>query len=127
MIMQGSNNNNNNKSQGTASTTPNANPNTNTQNVSNQAPRPTIHEDEPPITPINTQMSATPELFVSLTDNLDLNPGHNHDLNPGHNINIMSSRRSEADGAHETDHSHPATSNPTPPGEQMEEDEIAYT
>ena len=67
------------------------------------------------------QISATPELFVNLTDNLYLG-------NP--NLRNARARRTEADGAQETNNPHPATqatSIPEPSEDQMEDDEVRFT
>ena len=66
------------------------------------------------------QMSATPELFVNLTDNLYLG-------NP--NLRRARTRRTEADGAQEINSPHPATqatSIPEPTEDQMDDDEIMF-
>jgi len=75
-------------------------------------------------TTTRAQMSATPELFVNLTDNLYLG---NPNLRTGR---VLPTRRTEADGAQETNNPHPATqatSIPEPSMDQMDDDEVTFT
>ena len=65
-------------------------------------------------------MSATPELFVNLTGNLNLR-------NP--NLRNTVARRTEADGAQETNNSHPETQAISIPEsvDQMDDDDVRFT
>ena len=86
-------------------------------------PNPETRTTDIDSTAAGPQSSATPDLFVNLTDNLYLG-------NP--NLRRSRTRRTEADGAQETNSPHPATqatqatSIPEPNGVQMDDDETMY-